>query len=266
MDVSRVSRFLRFCARSTHRVGFVATLKWIFATAQLNLDIHRPNRINIKPRFLDHSVRLRACTSDPFVFRQIMIEDEYHPLAKVPLCTILDLGANVGLASAYFLSRFPGSRVFALEPDLDNFKACSDNLAPYRNRAHVMFGAAWSKRTSLILHRRTCAADNTVQETAATDENGISVEGWDIASLIEQSGFGPVDLIKIDIEGAEEDIFRDDCDRWLPWVRNLCIELHGEASRESFFSAMDRYDYRYAKYGELDFCLDLRRKPETAGR
>jgi FkbM family methyltransferase len=262
MEFNRVGRFLGYCTKAIHTVGVVPTCQWVFGTAQNNLKWSTPSSVRVQPRYLKHPVKLRACTSDPFVFRQIMIEKEYLPLGKLPIFSILDLGANIGLASAWFLSQFPDARVFAVEADADNWKACNENLAPYRERARVIRGAAWSQRTTLVLHRKSCAADNYVKEPARNGAASDQVEGWDIASLVQMSGFEHIDLAKIDVEGAEAEIFRSNIESWLPLVRNLCIELHGEACRETFFTALKDYDYEYARSGELDICLNL--KPKAA--
>ena len=86
------------------------------------------------------------------------------------------------------------------------------------------------------------------------------MQGWDLASLIEMSGFPQVDLLKIDIEGAEAEIFCAGVSNWLPRVRNLCIELHGAACRKAFFSALAGYDFERAHSGSLDLCTNLRLK------
>ena len=64
---------------------------------------------------------------------------------------ILDLGANVGFASAYFLNCFPESRILAVEPDEGNVEMCRTNLEPYGERAQVLHGAVWSHNTRLSL-------------------------------------------------------------------------------------------------------------------
>jgi FkbM family methyltransferase len=256
----RVSRFLEYCAKASSTVGVAPTFQWIFGTAQLNLNIAWPRFLNLRPRFLKHPVKLRARTSDPFVFRQIMIENEYLPLKDLRVATILDLGANIGLASAWFLNRFPDATVFAVEADADNCAACRENLAAYGIRARVVHGAAWSSRAALTLLRKSCAADNFVESAGATAGGQIQVQGWDLASLIEMSGFAQVDLLKIDIEGAEEVIFRAKVSSWLPRVRNLCVELHGKACRDAFFGALADYDFEHGQSGELDLCTNLRPK------
>ena len=85
-----------------------------------------------------------------------------------------------------------------------------------------------------------------------------------LGSIIEKSGFTEVDLLKIDIEGAEREIFSADVSNWLPRVRNLCIELHGQACRVAFFDALAGYDFVHAQSGELDLCTNLQPKKNMA--
>jgi FkbM family methyltransferase len=235
----------------------------MFATAQLNLGLSAPSRIAVHPRFLKYPVTLRAKSSDPFIFRQIMIENEYEPLTSLSVSAILDLGANAGFSSAYLLSKFDTARLFAVEAEHSNFKACQKNLAPYQDRVRVIHAAVWSRRAPLTIQSNSCEANFWVKEAEASDTSNVGVMGWDVASLIDLSGFDQVDLLKIDVEGAEEKVFAEGFDTWLPRVKNICIELHGAHCRNTFFSALQGYDYQHLQHGELDICLNLvRRAPE----
>ena len=260
MGIEKVKNFLGYFASGISSVGVIPTCQWVCSTAQLNLNVASPPFFDIRPRFLKHPVKLRAATSDPFVFRQIMIENEYLPLKDLKVETILDLGANIGLASAWFLNRFPNSTVFAVEADKSNYAACCENLAAYGTRARVLHGAAWSKHTELTLRRKSCASDNFVQDAAGGNSDEIQINGYDPLSLIEMSGFAQIDLLKIDIEGAEAEVFSASVSNWLPRVRNLCIELHGETCRSTFFGALESYDFEYVRSGELDICINLHPK------
>ena len=260
----RAGRFVEFCSSAIREIGVGATCAWVFSTLQKNAGLPLPRLVRAHPRELAYPVELRAQTSDAFVFRQIMIENEYAPLKHLQPATVIDLGANVGLASAWFLAHFAQARVFAVEADLDNVGACIRNLASYGERANVIHGAAWSETGKLTLHPKSCAADHWVRPRVAGDDDAVEVQGWDMPNLIEQSGFDTVDLLKIDIEGAEEAIFRSDVSAWLPKVRNLCIELHGLARREAFLAALENYNFEHLESGELDICLNLRQKPSVA--
>lgn len=264
MTVQRIARLLKSSATATSAVGIFPACQWFLQVAQKNMGVTAPPARNIHPHFLNYPVKLRTQSSDPFVFRQIMIENEYRPLADLPVATILDLGANVGLASAWFLSRFPGAQVLAVEAAADNYKACCENLAPYGSRAHVLHGAAWSRQEMLTLCRKSCAADNWVRQPAHNDTDTTDVMGWDIARLIEMSGFAKIDLLKMDVEGAETEIFHSNVAAWLGRISNLCIELHGQECRHAFFAALSAYDYQHAQSGELDICTNIRLKSGAA--
>ena len=87
---------------------------------------------------------------------------------------MLDLGANAGFSSAYFLSVFPKARIVAVEPDERNLAICRANLAPYGDRVLLLHGAAWSRIATLRLLKGTgdgleCATQ--VDELIAEEAN-----------------------------------------------------------------------------------------------
>lgn len=261
MKDDRFSRLLNFCTTGIRVIGPVPTLQWLSGVVQNHTAVLPGSHVKkLQPSFLAHPLNLRTKTSDFFVFRQIMIENEYEPLKDLRIATVLDLGANIGLASAWFLNQFPQAEVLAVEAASDNYAVCRENLAPYGKRARVLHGAAWSRKTMLTLRSRTCTADNHVKEPTSGDAESTQVQGWDIPGLIEMSGFDYIDLLKIDIEGAEAEIFSSGSSAWMGRVRNLCIELHGEACRNTFVQALADYDFDLTRSGELDICTNIRRK------
>lgn len=203
-------------------------------------------------------------SSDLDVFKQIFEFEEYSGLRslKSPRC-ILDLGANVGYSSAYFLSCYPAATVIAVEPDPRNIEFCRRNLAPYGDRAVVLFGAVWSKRCKLMLSEETGADDREwatqVREAMAGDREG-TVEGWDIPSLMAMAGVKEIDLLKVDIERSEIELFNASSSVWLPAVKNICIELHGPECQEVFHRALGEYEYQATSCGELTICQGLKKK------
>ncbi|HEY9141580.1 MAG TPA: FkbM family methyltransferase [Bryobacteraceae bacterium] len=219
--------------------------------------------MTIKPSYVLHPVvaRLRG-SSDMNVFSQIFAWEEYACLRSVSSPRwILDLGANAGYSSAYFLSCFPTAKVIAVEPDPDNCDLCRRNLAPYGKRARVVPGAAWSTRARLVLSRGTFGDGRewATQVFFSADREGL-VEGYDIPSLLEMTGGEPIDILKVDVERSELEIFGDNSSSWLPKVRNICIELHGADCREVFLRALKDFDYDLGTSAELTLCRNLRRK------
>jgi len=216
--------------------------------------------VTIKPRQTAHPLvaRLRG-SSDMDVFSQVFAYDEYACLRSVSSPRwILDLGANVGYSSAYFLSCFPAASVIAVEPDPDNCELCRRNLAPYGTRARVVPGAAWSTRSRLSLSRGTFGDGRewATQVLAGTDQE-TCVEGYDIPSLLHMIGGERVDILKIDIERSELELFGNRSTSWLRAIGNICIELHGTDCEKRFFYALRGFDYALRRSGELVVCLDL---------
>ncbi len=73
-------------------------------------------------------------SSDAIVLYQIFGAGEYKlATALESVNFILDAGANIGLASLYFLRRYPKAKIMAVEPDSANFELCRKNLEPYRD-------------------------------------------------------------------------------------------------------------------------------------
>jgi FkbM family methyltransferase len=219
----------------------------------------------IKPRQAMYPVSARlGGSSDIEVFSQIFVVDEYSCVSDIDSPgLIFDLGANVGYSSAYFLTKFPMANVVAVEPDPANFEVCLRNLTPYGDRVKAVCGAVWSSRSKLALSRGTFG-DGREWATQVREIEGKDaleeVEGWDIPSLLNLAGGEQIDLLKVDIEGSEIDLFGPQSLAWLPKVRNICIELHGPGCEDVFFHAVRGFDYQLVRFGELTVCKNLHPK------
>jgi FkbM family methyltransferase len=208
---------------------------------------------------LEHPLYLRE-HSDPFFFGQIFLDQEFAPTRSLDISSVVDLGGNVGLASTWFLNTFPRARVVTVEANPDNFASLDANLRQYGDRSLVIKGGAWWRQTSLALVRRRDEGDAHVREALPDDDPAVLMDGWDVPSLMARAGFTRIDLLKIDIEGAEVDLLLKDAERWLPLVRNLSIELHGPECEAALERALAPYTYQRQTLGELIFCFYLQPK------
>jgi FkbM family methyltransferase len=174
---------------------------------------------------------------------------------------IVDCGANTGYASVFFLHHFPAARVIAVEPDASNADICRRNVRPFRDRVLVVEKAIWGtvRKLSFVQETRRLGEEWGIQVQASEDKgtNG-AVEGIDIPTLIGLAGVDRIDVLKMDIEGSEADVFRSDADKWLPLVDNIAIELHGSACAQIFRAALNRYVFREIQSGEITLCLGVR--------
>lgn len=213
----------------------------------------------------EHPIWARYQSSDVDVFYQIFIEREYSCLDDVEDAKlIIDCGANVGYSSLYFLKKYPNAYVIAVEPDEENFKICQKNLLPYKDRVLLINSAIWSHEAGLVVckgvdvYGEGCEWATYVQECQG--EQKPDLLATDISSLLNRSGFKTIDILKIDIEGAENVIFSKNYRSWLNQVKNIVIELHGEACQETFFHALSNYQYDLSSLGELTVCKSIEPK------
>jgi len=247
-------------------MGWRGAITWFGYRLRQELGLKQPAVLTLRHRRCLHPVKARlGGSSDVDVFGQVFQQDEYRWAAAIPSPRlIIDLGANVGYSSAYLLSCFPACpTVLAVEPDPDNYALCCLNLAAYGNRARVLRGAAWSKPCSLVLSRGTFGDGREWATQVLSCDSGdpsATVEAWDIPRLLQFAGAERVDILKIDIEGSEVELFRTGASAWLPAVRNLCIELHGPDSKRVFFQALSNFDYDLCHSGELTILRNLRPK------
>lgn len=248
-------------------VGARSTLKWYLLRLGWKLGFRGPERWQVCPHPVLHdlTVRLRG-SSDLNVFSQIFIDQEYSRLTTLDhVSLVLDLGANVGYSSAYFLGSFPEAHVVAVEPDSGNMEVCRINLMPYGDRVSLLHGAVWSESKMLSLSQGTYGDGRewATQVLQPIDGNAGNVQAWDVGSLMDMTGHAEVDLLKVDIEGSELQVFGETAKAWLPRVRNLCIELHGADCEEVFSRTLAGFDYELWHEGELTICKNLRAKAEV---
>ena len=268
----QVVRCIRFLARVKdycRSFGLVLGLRWYWSRIRARLPrCTRPVAV-IKPPALVYPVRVRMNpSSDEHVFDQIFVRQEYtfvRDLLKDQK-TILDLGANVGYSSAYFAASYPSARILAVEPEPSNYQLCVRNLAPYGDRVRTLQGAVWSRCARLALARGSFGdgrewATQVVEAPTASDAD---VNAWDMPRLLDILEEETLDLLKIDIEGSEAEVFAKNTACWLPRVRNICIELHDHRCREIFFRALRAFDYELTEDFEFTLCLNLRSQHQNS--
>jgi FkbM family methyltransferase len=205
------------------------------------------------------TVYMRVGTSDYVILKQIFVEDEYAPLRDLDQPRwIVDCGANVGFSSLYFAQLYPSANILAIEPDVNNAKVFMHNLSGYKDQVELIRSAIWSHPARLVINPAPVTMEAAISVREAREDENETFVATDISSILDRIEGHEIDLLKIDIEGAEGDLFREpDCHRWLPRVRNIAIELHTETCKTRFFSAMARYDFVMSQSGELTICKNI---------
>lgn len=224
-----------------------------FLNFEFKKRVRQSGSFSLTSKKLDFPVNARPQTSDLGVFYQIFVFDEYRCLADLRSPSlIIDLGANVGYSSAYFLSHFPTCSVIAVEPEPSNFTALRSNVSRYGDRVTTMEAAVWPKMERITLDHPGQGDEWGVRVKPCTDG---TVKTVTVPELLRMSGHKRISLLKIDIEGAEIELFKSGAEEWLDKVDNIVIELHGDEATEIFHQAIGAKAFSISNCDELTVCL-----------
>lgn len=203
-----------------------------------------------------YSMLLRNNTSDMPTFYDVIFEECYLiDFGFIPE-VIVDCGANIGLASVFFKNRYPDARIIAIEPDKNNFKVLEENIKPYKNISCLNKGI-WNRHTNLLVKDPGLGNYGfMVEETYEESDN--TIEAISIDKILQDYKLNQIDILKIDIEGSEKEMFASNYEHWLPKVKVIIIELHDHmrsGASKSFFKALTNYDFRFMHKGENIICF-----------
>jgi FkbM family methyltransferase len=158
------------------------------------------------------------------IFDQIFVDKQYKwpEIEKLNPSVILDGGANIGLSAIFFSNLFPSAKIICIEPDENNWKQLEANTKNYTNISLVK-AAIWYKNEILNLaNPEGFSAGFSYQ----SENNDKGVQGSTIQEIMAQFNLNHIDILKLDIEGAEKEIFENGNLDWLDKTNVLTIELH----------------------------------------
>jgi len=129
------------------------------------------------------------------------------------------------MASVYFTHRYPEAKVIAIEAEASNFSVLARNVQPYPAIVPV-HAALWNRDGQISVGGPDPATGASGKWAFVTHEGGpgAKVRAVTMNTLMREMCIQVIDLAKIDIEGAEQEVFEDT--RWLTAMGCLMIELH----------------------------------------
>jgi FkbM family methyltransferase len=231
------------------KVSFLTRLLWLHTSSPRNKSL-----TSVRATALKRPVYLRGGTSDCRVFVDVLVDGEYAHNVPGDVRTIIDCGANIGLTTLYFHSRYPQARVIAIEPEPSNFELAKRNLAPYPQLS-VIRAAVWPTEGNLNVKLGYRDGHHWAAQVAPSDSGDVPAVTMD--GLIKQHNVQQIDILKIDIEGAERELFSGNVS-WLGIVRCIMIELHDSdlpGCEATFMQAIAPYGFDVRKVGETTIAL-----------
>lgn len=166
-------------------------------------------------------VHYRLNKGDLWSMREVLLDECYRFPRDIRPEVVVDLGGNIGLTSLWLDGRFALQKLVVVEPLAENARMARKNLS--QCTAEVCLVEAAAGRT-----------DGTADFSAVADSNRGSVSFGtpgqtrvvSMPTLFREAGIGPrIDLLKVDIEGGEAELFSGDLE-WLAGVQNIIAEFH----------------------------------------
>ncbi|MEO7425750.1 MAG: FkbM family methyltransferase [Fibrobacteria bacterium] len=243
---------LKHVLRSIYRSSpksWVAYLK-TKESPEARLSLAEVSRLKSMPRFQPALVPYQGkklqivdSASFLFMFQELLGEEIYRFTSGNRTPYILDCGANIGLSILYFKRLFPEAVIVGFEPDPKIFAALKANVDGFGLRGvELVPKAVWSSETTLSFSHE--GADGGHIAGPSERKGIIEIKTVRLRDYLDK----PVDLLKMDIEGAECEVLRD-CREALKRVERLFVEFHSFAGKgqelQSLLTYLNEAGFRY---------------------
>lgn len=182
---------------------------------------------NSLQRMGPYQVRICRFGDFEYLFRHVFWKMEYYFDTANPAPVILDCGSNIGISVLFFKTLYPAARITAFEPSCGAFACLGENVA--RNRlkhvtAHNLALAPKAGDLELFVPPEN-PAHLCTSGLAGRTPGGQAVRV--AADVLSRHVTGPVDLVKMDIEGFEAQVLAElEQAGRLALISNLIVEYH----------------------------------------
>jgi len=187
-----------------------------------------PGEITLGPYSVRYADLLTLCPQ----WRDIFVDTSLDFETRNPAPRILDCGANVGLASLFYKRRYPAARITAFEADPALFDILTTNVrANGAASVETRHAALWTSTGTVTFHCEGSDSGMVGTRPGAVDGRARTVPSLRLRDVLNEA---PVDLLKLDIEGAEAGVLAD-CEPALHRVNAIVMDLHefDPAARQS---------------------------------
>lgn len=184
----------------------------------------RPIVVDVNMRTLGRDVRLRSHTTDISVLSEILLGSSISHLPPASgTSTVVDLGANIGLAYRWLRHLYPSARFVCVEPDRGNLRVLEANVRAAEGPCHVVGACVGGHERRVNL--TTTDGEWGFRMVDSDNGDGGDTEVVTMPRILGDAGIDHISMLKCDIEGAERELFAD-CRQWIGKVDSMVVECH----------------------------------------
>jgi FkbM family methyltransferase len=210
------------------KIGIVKAATALLRHARRGLHSPKVTRVELEYNGKRFEIELSSY-AELQVVDEVFLRGEYELTLPGPPDVIVDAGSNVGASVLFFHATYPDALIVAIEPDQETFERLRVNTGGLeRVRAvNVALGSSDGRRP---FYRTPESWTSSLRIPAGASEE-IEVQVRSLASLLDELGITTVDLLKVDVEGGEEELLQDRPS--LQRVNAIVGELHPDLVEES---------------------------------
>jgi FkbM family methyltransferase len=198
-----------------------ARLLWAAVWLPLRGRGGRPLRVRVTKGGRRFTLLLRG-PADLATVGEVLVDDLYEVPGVDDARVIVDLGSHIGTSIVFFRQRHPGAEIHGFEPDPDSFGRLQANVGALEGVTIDPRAVAGGAGEALLNSSPNSLASSLI----ARDGGGhtVSVRTVGLDAIIEELALERIDLLKLDVEGAEYDVLAN-ASR-LGTVQAIAGELH----------------------------------------
>jgi len=163
------------------------------------------------------------------------------------------------MASIYFANRYPDAKIVAIEPESSNAAILTANCKPYPNITVLEKAVSYKSGAMKIVDTGSGHYGFMMKEIDGSENtNTPTIETVTLGEVMKMYAMDNIDLLKMDVEGSEREIFSYKSEEWLPKTRALTVELHDRfvpGASKAVIKAVARYDFSVYGSPEGFFCV-----------
>jgi FkbM family methyltransferase len=166
------------------------------------------------------------CSDDIQTLSEVFCRRDYQ--SKSGTKVIVDIGANIGLSTAYLLCEHPDARSYVYEPVPMNITKLRTNVSVFSSRVRINECAVGTSSGTILFSTEVTGRYGAIKSTLTDGEDyrTISVEVRDVNEIISEilDENGHIDLMKIDIEGLEQEVIRSIDSKYYSRIHKITYE------------------------------------------